>query len=147
MLKIWTGGVSADAFVLSSVSVNVEMNPGAIVVTDRSGIPHRIETEFRPRPVRMDIEFPANLLALENSSEIKLGDFLTAAYRTGGHIVLMESTRQAAFRGYIERLGDFVAGARGRAEWQPETARIGFLLIGSGTYADWDNVSSTEWEE
>ncbi len=147
MLKIWTGGVSADAFTLSSVSVNSEMNTGAIIVTDRSGIPHRIETESSPRPVRLDIEFPANLLALENSSEISLGDFLIAAFRTGGHIVMMESTRQAAYRGYIERLGDFVAGARGKAEWQQDLIRVEILLIGSGTYGDWDDVSSTEWEE
>lgn len=147
MLKIWTSGVSAEAYLLTSASARVEMNRGALEVRDRSGIPHIIETEKPPRPVRLEIEFAASLTALEKPGGFTLGDWLLGAYRIRTFVVIMESTRKAAYGGYIDELDGKLASARGRMPWERVTAFFGVHLTNFGTYVDFDNIASVSWED
>ncbi|MEP0813316.1 MAG: hypothetical protein HRF49_01445 [bacterium] len=147
MLKFWTTGADADTFVLSSVKSRVEHSPCAAIVLDRSGIPHRIAGEYQPRPVRIEIEFPENALSLENTQPIRFDNLLITLFETNQPVVFFESTRARAYQGFIEELDPRIAARRDRLAGEDDFVRVVFWLERFGTYSDWTNLASVEWED
>ena len=147
MLKFWTTGVNADAFLIESAEIRLERSPGATFVTDRDGIPHRIAGAVSARPVRLAIRIPENALALENSQPLAFGYVLSTLFESGGSIVFMESTTGRAYQGVVCELDGRVGARKGRLADEDGFVVVVFWLKHFGTYSDWANIGSVAWED
>jgi len=147
MLKFWITGDDSACFVITSAATRVEMSGGAAVVTDRDGLPHRIETERAPTPIRFAMEFPENLLALENNSGIRFDTLLIDTFKTRQSIIFMESTREKAYQAVVESLDERMNAGLDRLQIEPYLVRAVFLMELYGSYTDWHSISSIVWDE
>ena len=147
MLKFWTTGISGDAFVITSAVTRVDRSPGAVFITGRDGAPHRIAGESDPAPVRLAIEFPENLLALSNTQPVVFRDFLSACFSGGDAFALMESTEGRAYECFVEELDARIGARRDRLSEEDVFARVLLWINRYGSFTDWDNLASIEWEE
>jgi len=114
MIRFWSGGTVDFSYTVTSTAAKLEFSPGAIEVCDRGGVPHRIETNQPPIPIRLTLDIYENVLALENSEDIRLDDFLIGVFKGGIEITLMESTRNKAYKCFIESLDERIAAGRDR---------------------------------
>lgn len=131
--------------VVTSVEDRVKYSPGALYVTDRGGVSHRIEVA-NPVPIQLTLSFPENLMSLKNDLEIRLDEYLLDFYKLRKTFILMESTRVAAYQVRIKELDQRILTGKGRLEHEPSIVEVVFHIDNWGTYTDWGTQGSTVWE-
>jgi hypothetical protein len=145
MLKFWRTAENSWAYIVVSATAQLEMSPAAHVVTDRDGRLHRIATGGAPTPMRLTVDIPENAMALENGEGIAFDDYLLGNLKNSNEIVMMESTRNAAYKCVVERVDERVSAGRGRLETEPLFVRIELFVADSGVFTDWDDIFSITW--